>query len=37
MTAIDTQPRERAVPCRECHRPTWNVSAFCDRHDEHSR
>ena len=24
------QPRERAVPCRDCHRPTWNTGALCD-------
>lgn len=25
-----TQPREHAVPCSECRRMTWNVSARCD-------
>lgn len=30
------QPRERAVPCRECHKSTWNVDARCNecRHCE---
>lgn len=27
-----TQPREHAVPCQTCHRPTWNVAAHCDLH-----
>lgn len=26
------QPRERAVPCRRCGKPTWSVNAVCDRH-----
>jgi hypothetical protein len=23
------QPRERAVPCKECHEMTWNTNAIC--------
>jgi predicted amidophosphoribosyltransferase len=25
------QPRERAVPCSRCMKPTWNNGAVCDR------
>ena len=27
-----TQPRERAVSCRQCGRVTWNQAAHCDQH-----
>ena len=27
-----TQPRERAVSCRQCGRVTWNQAAHCDAH-----
>jgi hypothetical protein len=26
------QPRERAVPCVTCRRPTWNIGGGCDAH-----
>ena len=28
----ERQPREHPVPCRMCHRPTWEVSADCGQH-----
>lgn len=24
------QPRERAVPCFQCHKDTWNFTAVCN-------
>jgi len=26
------QPREHAVPCTVCHRPTWRTDAVCENH-----
>lgn len=34
LPAVEHQPRERPVPCRECLRPTWNYDAVCDKHRE---
>lgn len=33
LRAVDLvkhQPREHAVPCRYCGRPTWQITALCD-------
>jgi hypothetical protein len=30
------QPREHAVLCTICRRPTFNVSALCDQHEKKS-
>lgn len=29
---LDTQPRERPIPCVECRRSTWNQAGGCDSH-----
>lgn len=28
------QPREHAVPCKECRKPTFEPDAICYRHDD---
>jgi hypothetical protein len=30
-TSLGHQPRESAVPCSGCQRPTWNFHARCNR------
>lgn len=32
VDVLDRQVRERAVPCRVCQDPTWNLAACCDLH-----
>lgn len=30
----ERQPRERAVACVRCMKPTWNLDAVCDNHED---